>query len=44
MGQPKAIREFHGKKGYLTPCRLFDHNGSTYMFSALEWEFGSQSE
>ncbi len=44
MGQPKAIREFHGKKGYLTPCRLFDHNGSTYIFSALKWEFGTQAD
>jgi hypothetical protein len=42
MGQLKALREFHGKKGYLTPCRFFDHNASTYLFSSLEWEYGTK--
>lgn len=38
MGQVKAINEFHGRHGYLSPLREYDVQGRAFMFAAKEWE------
>lgn len=39
MGQMKAIREFNGAHGYLTPCTERDYRGKTFIYSSLNWEY-----
>lgn len=41
MGQVRAINEYHGRKGYLSPLREHDYAGRTYMYSALQWDQGN---
>ena len=41
MGQLKAISEFNGELGYLSPLREFDYAGKTFMYATLDWEHGS---
>lgn len=43
MGQVKAIREFDGTQGYLSPLREYDFLGRTFMYSALAWEHHADS-
>lgn len=38
MGQVRAIREYDGAKGFLSPLREHDYAGRTFMYSALEWD------
>lgn len=38
MGQLKAINEFNGQLGYLSPLREFDFRGKTFMFATQHWE------
>ena len=43
MGQLKAINEFNGRLGHLSPLREYDYKGKTFMFAKLEWEHSSDS-
>ncbi len=36
MGQVRAIREYDGAEGFLSPLREHDCAGRTFMYSALE--------
>jgi len=42
MGQIKAIKEFNGKLGHLSPSTECGFNGKTFMYSNLKWEYGEQ--
>lgn len=37
MGQLKAINDFNGKLGYLSPLHEFDYAGRTFIYAPLEW-------